>query len=109
MRPRLPQGTSSSLLPSDFQVEVALRSGLRPLHLQRVRDRIRIVASAGDLPGNFESRRPTGDREATALDLLGNMEIRGRSANRCQLISVIDVDRREPWRQIDPRRAALVE
>jgi len=92
-----------------MQVSAAILPPLPALDAQGVRLRPRIVAGPGHDPAHLLARVATGDREATTVDLAGDMEARCRPADGGELLAEPCVERREVAREADDRPAPAIE
>jgi hypothetical protein len=69
----------------------------------------RVLTTAGHLPGNSLSGRTAANSERSIRDFLGDVELRRRRSNRCQLVSKILIKRVKPVWQRDHRLPVVVQ
>ena len=94
-----------------FGVAVSASVGLDfvDLHAHGVRPRVAIISHSCDVPRHFQPRAAAGNSKTPARELLGDMQVRHRPADRRQLVAYVRTDRVEPIGQFHPGFAALVQ
>src|SRR6516165_10750523 len=81
-----------------MKIPAPLLTYLAAFDPQRIRDSPRVAADSGDLPRDFQPRCAAADLKPAVRQFRRDMQVRRWTADGCELIAELTVQRLEPMR-----------